>query len=96
MNHEGSYCPTCYKRDGPLHAFGLLYWWCMTHRYRWTTAARFRELDPAALHAVRAVCQKTTLVVHSSPQRHDQGPLSTPVPATAGRAKKEIDHVRSR
>jgi hypothetical protein len=69
-------CPECFCREGPVHAFGLLYHYCLRHRYRWTTPARFRQTDLAALAAVRQICQKTTLIIYA---RHpDQLGLTRP------------------
>ena len=68
MNLDAGYCPTCYRREGPAHMFGLYYWYCLRHRYRWTTPAKFRETRPEALQAVRLICQKTTLILHARTQ----------------------------
>ena len=65
------YCPTCFERQGPLHSYGLLYHYCITptHAYRWTTPAQWRQTDPAALEAVRKICQKTTLILYARMQQ---------------------------
>ena len=62
---DTGYCPTCFTRSGPLHSYGLLYFYCLKHRFRWTVGAKFRETDPAALAAVRRICEKTVLIVYA-------------------------------
>lgn len=67
MSHDdhAGYCPTCFERQGPLQAHGLLYFWCMRHHVRWTTPARARASTAEDLTAVRDICQRTVLTLYA-------------------------------
>ena len=79
MLHHAGFCPTCFQREGPLKAHGLLYWYCGEHHVHWTTPARERGSSPEEFIRVQELCQKTVRIVHAKTWRPSRDLYPQPV-----------------
>lgn len=91
LDDKAGWCPWCFRREGPLQAHGLKYFWCANHRIRWTTPARERAGPAEDLVAVRLICQRMVPIAYARSWRPDQGPVPTH-PSSPGGQSEQGDH----